>query len=96
LQQIRLQGLFQHPSGFFSSAEALWHAQSNHGYTPSLEGDDFWQFNIYAGWRFARRHAEVRLGVLNATDQNYRLNPLNLTADLPRERTFTVRFRFYF
>ena len=25
-----------------------------------MPGDEFWQFNLFAGYRFARRHAEVK------------------------------------
>jgi hypothetical protein len=34
--------------------------------------------------------------VLNLTDQDYRLEPLNLYTELPRQRTFTVNFQFTF
>jgi hypothetical protein len=88
--------LFNHPSGFFAGAEALWTLQRNEGYTPALAGADFWQFNAFVGYRFPGRHAEVRLALLNIADQDYRLNPLNLTAQLPRERTLVVRLDFHF
>jgi hypothetical protein len=96
LHQARLFALWNHPTGFFARAGAIWTAQSNHGYTPARPGDDFWQFNLEAGYRFARRHAELRVGLLNLTDQDYRLNPLNLTSDLPRDRTLAVSFLFNF
>ena len=88
--------MYNHPSGFFARAGALWTMQSNRGYTPDLPGDNFWQFNLEAGYRFARRRAELRFGLLNLTDQDYQLNPLNLTPNLPRDRTLAVRFRFNF
>lgn len=96
LHQVQLYGLFNHPSGFFSGAEALWSQQSNRGYTPDLPGDDFWQFNLHAGYRFPKRRAEVRLSLLNLTDQDYHLNPLNLTRELPRDRTLAASLRFHF
>lgn len=61
LHQVGLWVLFTHPSGFFGQAEALWTKQGNRGYTPVLPGDQFWQVNLFAGYRFARRRAEVRL-----------------------------------
>jgi hypothetical protein len=96
LHQISFNALFNHASGFFAGASALWNQQSNHGYTPDRPGDDFWQFNVEGGWRFFRRRLELRTGLLNITDQNYRLNPLNLTAELPhgREVFFAVRLAF--
>ena len=41
-------------------------------------------------------HPELMLGLLNLTDQDYRLNPLTVYAELPRERTFMVRLNFQF
>lgn len=96
LQQAHLTALYNHPSGFFARAGAIWTAQSNSGYTPVLPGDDFWHFNLETGYRFARRRAEIRIGLLNLTDQRYRLNPLNLTRELPRDRTVAVSMQFSF
>ena len=96
LQQLSLFTLFNHPSGFFARGEAVWYSQDNQGYQPALPGDDFWQFNLSAGWRFAHRRAQVQVGVLNLTGQDYRLNPLNLYPDLPRQRTFVASLLFNF
>jgi tetratricopeptide (TPR) repeat protein len=96
LHQVRLFAVFNHESGCFARGEALWYTQSNHGYNPARPGDEFWQLNVFAGYRFPHRRAEVQLGLLNLTDQDYRLNPLNLTAELPRERTFVARLKFNF
>jgi len=74
----------------------VWYSQDNSGYSPPLAGDEFWQLNAYFGYRFFRRRAEVRLGVLNITDQDYQLNPLNLYSELPRERTLAVRLQLNF
>jgi cytochrome c-type biogenesis protein CcmH/NrfG len=88
--------LFNHPSGFFAEWSSDWYHQDNHGYSPGLAGDDFWQHNIFAGYVFSHRRAELRLGILNLTDQDYRLNPLNFQAELPRSRTFTTSLRINF
>jgi outer membrane receptor protein involved in Fe transport len=74
----------------------LWTGQSNYHYDPDIPGDDFWQFNLFAGYRFPRRRAELTFGLLNLTDQDYRLNPLNLYLELPRQRTLLVSLRFNF
>ena len=94
LQQLDLSANFNHPCGLFSRFDALWSRQDN--YSSAEPGDDFWQFNAYAGWRFHHRQAELQLGLLNITGANYRLNPLNLYYELPRERTLSVLFKFYF
>lgn len=96
LHQLQLSALYNHPSGFFGRGWGIWSVQSNQGYTPDRPGDNFWQFNIEAGWRFLRRRVETRVALLNLTDQNYRLNPLNLTAELPREREVVASLRFNF
>jgi outer membrane receptor protein involved in Fe transport len=82
--------------GFFAEMESVWNRQNNQGYVVELPGDDFWQFNLYAGHRFFHRRAEVRLGILNLGNQNYRLNPLNLHDEYPRERTFFASVRLLF
>ena len=96
LHDLELQVTHQMPSGWFSQAQAVWNHQSSSGYQPNLASEDFWQFNIFAGYRFPGRRAEIRLGVLNLTDQDYRLNPLTLYNEKPRERTFVARLRFNF
>jgi len=96
MQQAELFAIFNHPSGFFLRGEALWNDQSNAGYTPNLPGDDFWQFNAFAGYRFFHRRAELRLGLLNIGGQDYNLNPLNLHEEYAHQRTFTMRLRLDF
>ncbi len=88
--------VLNHPSGFFARAEAQWYHQHNSGYTPPLPGDDFVQENLYLGYRFLRRRAELMLGVLDLSGQDYRLNPLNTYMELPRERSYIVRLNFVF
>ena len=96
LQQLSLFALFNHPSGLFADTESLWWQQSNRGYSPDQPDDDLWQFNVFMGYRFFHRRAELRIGLLNLTDRDCRLNPLNYYAELPRERTLTARFKFEF
>ena len=96
LNQVTFFAIYNHPVGFFAQLESLWTSQSNQGYQPDIPGDNFWQFNAFAGYRFPRRRAEIRVGLLNISGQDYRLNPLNLTTELPRERTFVMNFKFSF
>jgi tetratricopeptide (TPR) repeat protein len=96
LHQVDLFTIFQHRCGFFSQFDALWTQQSNRHYTPDIPGDDFWQFNFYAGYRFLQRRVEAQLGVLNLTDRDYKLNPLTLYNELPRQRTLTVSLKLNF
>ena len=96
LHQVDLYAIYQCHCGFFARFDALWSQQSNQGYSPDIPGDDFWQFNIFAGYRFLQRRAEARIGLLNLTDRDYKLNPLTLYNELPRERMLTVSFKFNF
>jgi len=96
LHQVHLAATWNSPSGFFAQGDCVFSSQSNKGYDPDRPGDQFWQSNLFLGYRFPRRRAEVSLGLLNITDQDYQLNPLNLTAELPRERTLALRLRFAF
>ncbi len=96
LNQVDLIVVYNHPCGFFAQPEAHWYAQNNLGYGSAEPGDDFWQFNAYVGYRFPRRKAQVTLGLLNITDQNYSLNPLNLYNEMPRTRTLALRLQLSF
>jgi len=96
LNQVLLHANYYTRCGFFAEGQAVWSGQSNSGYSPNLADESFWQFNLYVGYRFKLRHAEARLGLVNITDEDYRLNPLTLYSELPRERMFTASFKFYF
>jgi tetratricopeptide (TPR) repeat protein len=95
LHQVNLTAIYNHRLGFFGQFEALWNAQMNEGDSAGAD-EDFWQLNAFAGWRGFERRLEVRVGILNITGQDYRLSPLNLTAELPRERMFVARFKWNF
>src|SRR4030095_1082889 len=88
--------IFNHPSGFFANVDGLWAHQDNRGDGGSDTDEGFWQFNAFAGYRFLQRRLEIRVGVVNLTDEDYNLSPLNLTAYLPRGRAFTARVAFNF
>ena len=96
LNQVDLLVVYSHPCGFFAQPEAHWYGQSNSGYTPSEPGDNFWQLNAFVGYRSPGRKTELSLGLLNITDQNYNLNPLNLYNELPRSRTLALSLRLNF
>jgi Flp pilus assembly protein TadD len=96
LNQVDLVVVYNHPCGFFARPEAHWYSQSNRGYDYSEPGDDFWQLNALVGYRFLRRKAEITFGLLNLTDQDYQLNPLNLYNELPRSRTLALRLQISF
>ena len=96
LHTLNLHANWNHPWGWFSSFEANWYRQSNVGFSSVLPGDDFWQFNAYAGYRFWHRRAELTVGLLNIGDQNYRLEPLSFYNEPARGRTFMTRLKISF
>lgn len=96
LQEVHAHVLYNHPSGIFALVESGWHRQDNQADSTSLKDDSFVQLNFFLGYRFPRQRGEVRVGLMNITDQDYRLNPLNVYEELPRERVFFARLRFRF
>ena len=103
LNKVSLFVLYNHPCGFFARAEANWYAQRNSGYTVDTTDsetgqprDDFWQFNVYCGYRFHRNQCEVSCGLLNIGGTDYKLEPLTPYPDLPRDRTLIARVKFNF
>lgn len=96
LHTLSLQAIYQHSSGIFSQLRGTWMMQDNGGYQPHRSGADFWQCDLLGGYRFPNRRAEILVGVLNFTDQDYRLSPLNLHLETPRSATFVARFQFHF
>ena len=99
LTQVVFSALFNHPSGFFSTADAKWYKQDNgsiNQLTTAPPGDDFWQFDWTAGYRFYRNQCEVSVGVLDINNENYQLDPLNPYEELPRSRTFFTSIKFAF
>jgi len=96
LHQVYLTAIYQHPCGLFGEFDVVWSQQSNQGYSPDIPGDDFWQYNVYLGYRFLQRRGEARVGLLNIGNRDYRLNPLTLYNELPRERMLTVSLKLNF
>ena len=96
LHQAQLFAIYNHPSGWFGRLEGYWARQSNIGYSPDIPGDEIFQLNAYAGYRFRRNYGDVTLGLLDINDQDYKLNPLNYYNELPRQRTLAVRVRLNF
>jgi len=92
LNQVNLNVVYNHRCGFFARYDALWSNQAN----SALPEEDFWHHNIQVGYRFMQRRVEIRAGILNITDQDYRLNPLTLYNELLRTRTYAASLKFQF
>ena len=103
LHELNIFALYNHPCGFFATAEANWYKQDNdtlkgldrglaHFANHGPPGDDFWQFNVIAGWRFYRNQCEISCGcIFNINDTDYKLDPLNPYVELPRSGSLMVR-----
>lgn len=96
LHEVSLAASYNHPSGFFGRWESRWTRQSNREDMAHLPGDDFWQHDLWLGWRLARRQVEISAGILNLTDQDYQLAPINYRPDTFRRRTVAFSLQFYF
>ena len=96
LNTVTLHANGNHPTGLFSMFDADWYHQNNSGFSPAEPGNDFWQFNAYAGYRMLHRRVEFTIGLLNLFDQNYSLEPLNLYNEMARNRTLLTRLRISF
>ena len=91
LHEFNLSLFYNHPSGFFAQAESKWFLQYNGGTSSTLGDESINQVNLFCGYRFHRQRAKLTLGVMNLNDADYRLNPLNVYNELPRERVFVAR-----
>jgi hypothetical protein len=96
LQEVDTYVLFNHSSGFYAKLEANWYGQANFGANPAEPYSSFFQENIYGGYRFAHRRAELQLGILNLSGGGYNLDPLTVYQELPRKRVFEAGFNFIF
>ncbi len=96
LGQLQLWLAFNHESGFFARWASSFHHQQGSGASSAWPDESFWQQDVWVGYRFPRRRAEVRVGILDLTGEDYRLNPINDFRPLPRERTFEASLRFHF
>ena len=76
--------------------EGQWWSQEMRESLAGTPGDNFWQLNLLAGYRSPRRRVEISIGLLNVTGQDYRLHPINLHPELPRERTLFTRLQLNF
>ncbi len=94
LNEVSLFANFAAPCGFFSQFQANWWDQFNT--LPGEGGDNFWQFNFYAGYRFPRRHIEVSVGVVNIGNQDYKIDPVTYFLEQAHSRTFVASLKFNF
>jgi outer membrane receptor protein involved in Fe transport len=59
------------PSGYFLKAEGIHIDQEITRMGNQQDQDDFWNFDIVAGYRFPNRYSKVELIVKNLLDEKY-------------------------
>jgi outer membrane receptor protein involved in Fe transport len=93
LNELSLFANLELPCGFFGQFQANWWDQQN---IASMDepGDSFYQLNLYAGYRFKRRHAELTLGILNLNNSDYNIDPITYFLEQAHNRTFVASFKF--
>jgi Tfp pilus assembly protein PilF len=101
LNELSLFANYYLPCGFFSQIQGNYWDQHNayNNFTAtgaSEPGDEFWQCNIYAGYRFARRHAEAAVGVVNLFNQDYNIDPVTYFLEQAHNRTFVASLKLSF
>ncbi|MDQ8204288.1 FecR domain-containing protein [Pelagicoccus sp. SDUM812003] len=94
LQQIGLWGAYSHRSGIYGRLRSTFVEQKNAHDDQALGSEAFWQFDAFFGYRWPRQRMELSVGLLNLTDQDYRLNPLSPHGDYARSRTVFASFSF--
>ncbi|MBL9138943.1 MAG: hypothetical protein JNK85_23950 [Verrucomicrobiales bacterium] len=96
LHELGISGRWTHRTGLFAVVHATWYSQELSGDTAAVSQPSFWQVNVEAGYRFLRRRAEARIGVLNLTDVDDRLHPVSPYPEWPPDRTFFAALRLNF
>jgi hypothetical protein len=103
LNEFSLFGNCFLPCGFFSSFQANWWIQHNAdtyynaaGAALQEPGAQFWQCNLYAGYRFPRRHIEMAIGLVNMFNQGYNVDPVTYFLEQSRTRTLMASLKFNF
>jgi outer membrane receptor protein involved in Fe transport len=94
--------LYNHRYGLFARADWDFYFQNRsravvNPFTVSdVPHETLHEINLLIGYRFPRQRGDLAFGVLNATGQDYHLNPVTPYAELPRKAVFYTRLRFRF
>jgi Tfp pilus assembly protein PilF len=98
LNEASFYGNFYEPCGFFTQAEVNWWNQDNtlNALGAAEPNSEFWQVNVYAGYRFPRRHIELAIGGLNLFNHNYNIDPVTYFLEQAHNRTFVASCKFTF
>ena len=87
---------YQNPNGWFATTDLQYWYQENNSIEPEIDNESAPNLNLSIGYRLQKQKGEVRVSILNLTDEEYELNPLNNYRLPPQERTFVIETRFSF
>jgi outer membrane receptor protein involved in Fe transport/Tfp pilus assembly protein PilF len=89
LYWARAQVTMNASRGLFARASASWYWQQYE--TGASTWENHTQIDLELGWRFPREKGALSVGIMNLSDDDYRLAPISGLGELPRERVFFVR-----
>ena len=87
---------YQNPNGWFATTDLQYWYQENNSIESEIDNESAPNLNLSIGYRLQKQKGEVRISILNLTDEEYELNPLNNYRLPPQERTFVIETRFSF
>lgn len=91
-----IYGRYQDPNGWFAQTDLQYWYQENNSIAPDIDNESAPNLNLSFGYSLQKQKGEVRISILNLTDEDYELNPLNDYSLPPQERTFVIETRFSF
>ncbi|WPJ95595.1 TonB-dependent receptor [Coraliomargarita algicola] len=91
-----LYARYQHTNGWFGGADLQYWVQQSHSIAPEIADTYAPNVNFSFGYRLQQQRGEITFSILNLTDEEYELNPVNNYNEPPHERTFVIQTRFSF
>lgn len=91
-----LYARYQHTNGWFAGTDLQYWIQQSHSISPEIADTYAPNLNLSFGYRLQQQRGEITFSILNLTDEEYELNPVNNYNQPPHERTFVIQTRFSF
>ncbi len=91
-----LYARYQNPNGWFAGTDLQYWIQQSHSLSPEIEDTYAPNLNLSFGYRLQKQRGEITFSILNLTDEEYEMNPVNNFSQAPHERTFVIQTRFSF
>ncbi len=91
-----LYARYQNTNGWFAGADLQYWVQQSHSLVPEIPDSYVPNINLSIGYRLQQQRGEITFSILNLSDEEYELNPVNNYSEPPHERSFVVQTRFSF